>query len=119
VTGDDPPGRAHRPLIRSPVIGASLQLLGHFDPAHTRSLSAQPKVFDTTAISHRRAAIELHDALGVRSGHNPDRMWLRATGDGWSLVDHDGQVLFHAMGLSGRRECLEFARERGVLAVLS
>jgi hypothetical protein len=71
------------------------------------------------AIAHRQAAIELHADLGVLTGRVPDRLWLRATGDGWSLVDPDGHALFHALGLSGRRECLEFARSRGVLAVLS
>jgi hypothetical protein len=70
-------------------------------------------------IANRPAAIELHAGLGVLADRIPDRLWLRATGDGWSLVAPDGHVLFHALGLSGRRECLEFARERGVLAVLS
>ena len=71
------------------------------------------------AIAHRQSAIELHASQGVLADRAPDRLWLRATGDGWSLVTPDGHVLFHAMGLSGRRECLEFARDRGVLAVLS
>ena len=70
-------------------------------------------------IAHRRAAIELHAGLGVITDRTPDRLWLRATGDGWSLVAPDGHVLFQTLGLPGRRECLEFARDRGVLAVLS
>jgi hypothetical protein len=49
----------------------------------------------------------------------PDRLWLRATDDGWSLLDPSGKVLFGGFGQSSRRECLEFARSRGVLAVLS
>ena len=72
-----------------------------------------------TAIAHRQAAIELHTGLGVLADRTPDRLWLRATADGWSLVAPDGHVLFQAPELSGRRECLEFAHERGVLAVLS
>jgi hypothetical protein len=72
-----------------------------------------------TAIAHRRSAIELREGLGALVGRASDRLWMRAIGDGWSLVDPDGHVLFHALGLSGRRECLEFARSRGVLAVLS
>jgi hypothetical protein len=71
-----------------------------------------------TAIAHSRAAIELHH--GVRLADSPpDRLWLRATTDGWSLLDPSGKVLFHGLGQSSRRQCLEFARSRGVLAVLS
>lgn len=65
-----------------------------------------------------RAAIELHAGLRLADGP-PDRLWLRATDDGWSLLDPSGQVLFHGLGQASRRECLEFARSRGVLAVLS
>jgi hypothetical protein len=49
----------------------------------------------------------------------PDRVWLRATSDGWSLLDPSGKVLFYGLGRSSRRQCLEYARSRGVLAVLS
>jgi hypothetical protein len=44
---------------------------------------------------------------------------LRPTGDGWSLVGPDERLLFHAPGLRGRRRCLEYARDEGVLAVFS
>jgi hypothetical protein len=71
-----------------------------------------------TAIAQRRAAIELHSGLSLVDGP-PDRLWLRATDDGWSLLDPSGKVLFAGLGQSSRRECLEFARSRGVLAVLS
>ena len=71
-----------------------------------------------TAIAPRSPAIELHAGLRLSDGM-PGRVWLRATGDGWSLLDPSGKVLFQGMGISSRRQCLEFARSRGVLAVLS
>jgi hypothetical protein len=48
-----------------------------------------------------------------------ERLWLRATGDGWSLVDSNGDVVFRGVGRASRRQCLEFAREHGVLTVLT
>jgi hypothetical protein len=39
--------------------------------------------------------------------------------DGWSLIEPDGTLLFYAVGTSGRRRCLEYARAHGVLAVFS
>ena len=71
-----------------------------------------------SAIAHARAAIELRAGLRLADGP-PGRVWLRATDDGWSLLDPSGKVLFHGLGQSSRRQCLEFARSRGVLAVLS
>ena len=71
-----------------------------------------------SAVAHTRAAIELHSGIRLADGP-PDRLWLRATSDGWSLLDPSGKVLFYGLGQSARRECLEFARNRGVLAVLS
>jgi hypothetical protein len=44
---------------------------------------------------------------------------LRATGDGWALMSSGGRVVFSALGVSGRRMCLEFARAAGVLSVRS
>jgi hypothetical protein len=44
---------------------------------------------------------------------------LLPSGDGWSLVGPDGELVFHALGVHGRRHCLEFARAEGVLAVFS
>ncbi len=44
---------------------------------------------------------------------------LRATTDGCALVDAEGDVVFYADGLGGRRECLKYARDHGVLALLS
>lgn len=71
-----------------------------------------------TATAHTRAALELHTDIRLSDGP-PDRLWLRATSDGWSLLDPSGKVLFRGLGASSRRQCLEFARTRGVLAVLS
>lgn len=44
---------------------------------------------------------------------------LVASGDGWSLVSLDGEPVFSADGLRGRRCCLEFAHTRGVVALVS
>jgi hypothetical protein len=67
-----------------------------------------PAAFETTT----------PDALHVLAlGAGPVR--LRPTGDGWSLVGPDEELLFHAPGIRGRRRCLEYARDEGVLAVFS
>jgi hypothetical protein len=47
------------------------------------------------------------------------RLRLVQSGDGWSLVDPEGELVFRALGTNARRRCLEFARARGVLAVFS
>jgi hypothetical protein len=49
----------------------------------------------------------------------PTVLILRATDAGWALVTQDGEVVFEAEGLEGRQECLAFARDRGVLALIS
>jgi hypothetical protein len=68
-----------------------------------------------TAIADRPAAIEVRlDHVG-----SVQTLSLRATGDGWSLLAPDGEVVFRGFGLAGRRQCLQFARRLGVLAVLS
>jgi hypothetical protein len=71
-----------------------------------------------TAIAHTLTAIELRAGLKLGDAP-PDRLWLRATTDGWSLLDASGRVLFQGLGQAARRQCLEHARSRGVLAVLS
>jgi hypothetical protein len=43
---------------------------------------------------------------------------LRATDDGWALVDPRGEVVFSAEGRAGRQACLAFARDHGVLALI-
>lgn len=42
---------------------------------------------------------------------------LLETEDGWSLVDPDGKLAFRGLGTAARQQCLEFAREHGVLWV--
>ncbi len=42
---------------------------------------------------------------------------LRATEVGWMLLASDGEIIFQGQGRSSRRECLNFARTIGVLAV--
>jgi hypothetical protein len=44
---------------------------------------------------------------------------LVASGGGWSLVSLEGEPVFSADGLCGRRCCLEFAHSRGVVALVS
>lgn len=46
------------------------------------------------------------------------RLRLLPSGDGWSLVSVEGKLVFSALGVSGRRRCLEFALAEGV-AVLA
>lgn len=53
------------------------------------------------------------------AGEHPERFILRATGDGWSLLGPGGDVVFHGLGRRGRHECLQFARDHGVLSVFS
>jgi hypothetical protein len=44
---------------------------------------------------------------------------LVASGDGWALVTLAGEPVFSAAGLRGRWCCLEFAHNRGVVALVS
>jgi hypothetical protein len=71
-----------------------------------------------SAFAHR-PAFEIHLADGRGRDLTARYLSLRATGDGWSLLSPEGHVVFWALGLHGRRRCLEFARAAGVLAVLS
>jgi hypothetical protein len=73
-----------------------------------------------SSLAHSAAAfsIELGDRRHARTGA-PDSLTLRATEDGWALLRADGQVVFHALGVRGRRQCLEFARRQGVISVFS
>jgi hypothetical protein len=53
-----------------------------------------------------------------RPGTVPPRLRLLPSGDGWSLVSVEGELVFSALGISGRRRCLEFARAQGVVALI-
>jgi len=46
------------------------------------------------------------------------RLRLLPSGDGWSLVSDEGELVFSALGLSGRRQCLAFAQAQGVIALI-
>jgi hypothetical protein len=71
-----------------------------------------------TALASTPTAFEIRGAL-VTAGEHPDRLVLRATGDGWSLIGPAGELVYHGLGRRGRHECLQFARDRGVLSVFS
>ena len=71
-----------------------------------------------TALAPRLPAFEIHGAAVPADAH-PDRLFLRATGDGWALLGPGGELVYHGLGRRGRHECLQFARERGVLSVFS
>ena len=72
-----------------------------------------------TALAHTPTAFEIRGGAGVLAVVTPERFLLRATGDGWSLLGPDGEVVFHGLGRRGRHECLQFARHRGILSVFS
>jgi hypothetical protein len=42
------------------------------------------------------------------------RLRLLPSGDGCSLVTREGSLVFSALGVNGRRRCLEFALAEGV-----
>ena len=50
---------------------------------------------------------------GVQHGSDEAtfRLSLRATEDGWTLMAPDGETVFEGLGIAGRRQCLEFARD--------
>jgi hypothetical protein len=73
-----------------------------------------------TTITHSSAAFEMHPGdEDSDSRALPLRCSIRATEDGWSLLAPNGRVVFRGLGTASRRQCLEFARARGVLAVTS
>jgi hypothetical protein len=82
-----------------------------------------------TALSHAPAAFAIHrisererdrarDGVRAREAAAPT-LRLLPSGDGWSLVGENGQLVFSALGAQGRRRCLQFARAAGALTVLS
>jgi hypothetical protein len=73
-----------------------------------------------STITHDSAAFELRPG-GEASERRavPMTCLLRPTEDGWSLLAPNGQVVFRGLGTASRRQCLEFARSHGVLAVVS
>ena len=73
-----------------------------------------------TALAHRPAAFELRFPREASRADRPAHtLALKPSADGWSLLGVDGEVLFRGLGTGARRQCLEYARELGVLAVVS
>jgi hypothetical protein len=72
-----------------------------------------------TALPHKRASLPSRTAGAPCLRDGAARVViLRATGDGWSLITPDGDEMFHAVGIAGRHEALEFAHDHDVLVVL-
>jgi hypothetical protein len=72
------------------------------------------------ALAPKPVAFELRVRPRGRAQSAPgDHVSIWATEDGYSLVAPDGRVLFRGLGREGRHQCLEFAREHGVLVVYS
>ncbi len=73
-----------------------------------------------SSLAYRPTAFAIHVAEPRRLRHALGRHPLLApTEDGWSLVGPAGELLFRGFGVRGRRECLEFARDHGIVAVMS
>ncbi len=47
------------------------------------------------------------------------RLILRATSDGWALLAENGAVVFRRAGGGARPACLAFARDHGVLSIVT
>ncbi len=74
----------------------------------------------TTTLPHPRALRRSDAAPPVRLHVDRTRqLRLLPSADGWSLVSLDGELVFSALGLSGRRQCLEYAQTEGVVALTS
>jgi hypothetical protein len=73
-----------------------------------------------TSLAHTSTLDWLHPwSVRTTTTRASGRLRLLASGDGWSLVSPDGHLVFQALGIHGRRRCLEYAHSEGVLAVLS
>jgi hypothetical protein len=70
-----------------------------------------------TSVTHQSVPLQIA-ALSPPWG-SAQFLKLLPTGDGWALIGQDGKVVFEALGTDGRHQCLDFARRRGVLGVLS
>ena len=73
-----------------------------------------------SSLAHTTAAFEIR-TLGQRRTRSVRMSGVRLlpSGDGWSLVGPEGELMFQALGPRGRRQCLEYARSCGVLVVFS
>ena len=72
-----------------------------------------------TASAHKHTAGDRElAAVHLRQAPVP-HLYLRPTEDGWSLITHDGALVFRGFGVDSRRQCLRYARQLGALAVLA
>lgn len=71
----------------------------------------------TTLINHRARSLSLAAGQLSVPVARASRLRLLPSGDGWSLVGEDGRLVFSALGLGGRRRCLEYAQAHGVVAL--
>lgn len=97
----------------------SCSLLGLFALSETPLSCLRGIVLYMALLAPHPAAFELRSGPPIRRPRDEaaDRLYLRPTGDGWSVLNSAGEVLFCGLGLAGRRRCLEFARDIGVLLV--
>jgi hypothetical protein len=103
-----------------PAAGAPGPLLRKSKTKLDRVLLGPGILLAMTALAHNPLAVEVRrQSRASDHARGTTQLRLRATGDGWSLIDADGAMVFRGFGLGGRRECLEFARRHGVLAVFS
>jgi hypothetical protein len=73
-----------------------------------------------TSLAHKPARFQIGPLADLRREVRAGvRLRLLPSGDGWSLVAPDGKLVYQSLGIGGRRDCLEFARAHGVLAILS
>jgi hypothetical protein len=74
-------------------------------------------MFLSPSVDGRDGTRRLDHRATKLDGSGMQRLRLLPSGDGWALVGADGRIAFSALGLSGRRRCLEFAREHGVITL--
>jgi hypothetical protein len=76
-------------------------------------------MFLSPSVDSRGAPGGLDHQATTPGGAGTRQLRLLPSGDGWALVGADGRIAFSALGLSGRRRCLEFARQHGVITLTS
>ena len=74
-------------------------------------------MFLSSSVDSRGALRGVDFKATTAGGAGTRHLRLLPSGDGWALVGVDGRIAFSALGLSGRRRCLEFAREQGVITL--
>lgn len=52
-----------------------------------------------------------------QAARSTDRVVLLPSADGWSLLTTEGRLVHRALGYRARRECLEYARAAGIVAL--